>query len=69
MKTISNILLLIMTIVMSISLTSCTATDSEPSISTPTAEIVASVGEKFTFTMPEELSRYAKPRLNIWHKA
>lgn len=69
MKTIANIQLLIMTIVMSFALTSCTATDQEPSITSATTEIVAAAGDTFTFTLPEDVSRYTKPRLNIWTKA
>lgn len=68
MKTIAKIQLLIMTIVMSVALTSCTATDQELSITSPSSEMIASVGDTFTFTLPEELSVYTRPRLNIWPK-
>lgn len=69
MKTIAKIQLLIMTIVMSFALTSCSTSDSEPSITSPASEIMAAAGDTFTFTMPEEMSRYTQPRLNIWPKA
>lgn len=69
MKTIAKIQLVIMTIVMSFALTSCSTSEGEPSISSPTSEIMAAAGDTFTFTMPEEMSRYTKPRLNIWPKA
>ncbi len=68
MKTIAKIQLLIMTIVMSVALTSCTATDQELSITSPSSEMMASAGDTFTFTLPEELSVYTRPRLNIWPK-
>lgn len=68
MKTIAKIQLLIMTIVMSVALTSCTATDQELSITSPSSEMIASAGDTFTFIIPKEMSRYTRPQINIWPK-
>lgn len=66
MKTIAKIQLLIMTIVMSFALTSCTATDSEYSITSPSSEMIADAGDMFTFILPEKISRYTSPQITLW---
>ncbi len=66
MKTIAKIQLLIMTIVMSFALTSCTATDQESTFTSTSQEMISGAADTFTFTLPKEISRYTRPQISIW---